>query len=124
MLRFDVIKSVAAWVKERGGTVRIDTNGHGNIINRRNILPELKGLADAVSVSLDAQDEETYNRVCRPAFSGAFAEVLNFLREAKLYIPDVKATVVEMEGVDVEKCRQLCDSLGVKLRVRKLDVVG
>jgi TatD DNase family protein len=123
-LRIDVIKSVAAWVKERGGKVRINTNGHGNLINKRDILPELKGLVDAVSVSLDAHDEETYNKICRPAFKGAFNAVVDFLSEAKLYIPEVKATVVEMEGVDVDKCRQLCDSMGVKLRVRKLDIVG
>ena len=29
-----------------------------------------------------------------------------------------------MEGVDVEKCRKITDELGVKLRVRKLNVVG
>jgi TatD DNase family protein len=123
-LRLDVIKSVAAWVKERGGKVRINTNGHGSLINKRDILPELKGLVDSISVSLDAQDEETYNAICRPAFKGAFNAVVDFLREATSYIPEVKATVVSMEGVDVEKCRQLCDSLGVKLRVRKLDIVG
>jgi TatD DNase family protein len=123
-LRLEVVKSVAAWVKEHGGKVRINTNGHGNIINRKNILPELEGIVDALSVSIDAQDEDTYNKICRPAFDGAFTEVLNFLREAKRYIPDVRATIVEMETVDVEKCRQLCDSLGIKLRVRKLDIVG
>jgi len=123
-LRLDLVKSVAAWVKSRGGLIRLNTNGHGNIINGRNILPELRGLVDSVSVSLDAHDEAGYNRICRPAFKNAFQEVIDFLREAGQYIPDVKATVVEMPGVDIEKCRQLCDSLGVQLRVRKLDVVG
>ena len=123
-IRFDLLKSVAAWVKERGGKVRLNTNGHACIINRRNVLPELKGLVDSVSVSLDAHDEETYNRICRPAFVGAYEEVLNFLREARLYIPEVTATVVGMEGVDIEKCRLLCKSLGIDLRVRKLDIVG
>jgi TatD DNase family protein len=123
-LRLDIIKSVAAWVKARGGKVRINTNGHGCLINKKNVLPELKDLVDSVSVSLDAQDEDTYDRICRPAFKGAFSAVVDFLREAKLYIPEVKATVVDMEGVDVGKCRRLCESLGVKLRVRKLDIVG
>ncbi len=123
-LRLDVVKPVAAWVKEKGGVVRINTNGQGNLINKRNILPELKGIVDALSISLDAQDEETYNRICGPAIRGAFGEVLNFIRESTAYIPDVQVTVVEMEGVDVDKCRQLADELGVKLRVRKLDVVG
>ena len=36
-----------------------------------NILPELNGIVDSMSISLDAQDEETYNSICRPAFQNA-----------------------------------------------------
>ncbi|WP_333653492.1 YchF/TatD family DNA exonuclease [Dissulfurispira sp.] len=124
LLRLDAVKSVASWVKEKGGKVRINTNGHGSLIHKKNILPELQGLVDSISISLDAQDEETYNRICRPAFKNAFNEVVNFIKEAKKYIPDVTATVVTSEGVDIDKCKEITDSLGVKLRVRKLDVVG
>ncbi|BCB97385.1 radical SAM protein [Dissulfurispira thermophila] len=124
LIRLDIVKSIALWIKERGGKVRINTNGHGNLIHKRNILPELRGLIDSVSISLDAQDEETYNRICKPAFKNAYKEVVNFIREAKKYIPDVTATIVTAEGVDVDKCREITDSIGVKLRVRRLDVVG
>ncbi len=124
LLRLDVVKSVAAWVKQQGGRVRINTNGHGNLIHKRNILPELQGLVDAVSVSLDAQDEKTYRQLCKPTFDNAFQEVINFIREAKLCIPEVQATVVTAEGVDIDKCSVLADELGVKLRVRELDSVG
>jgi TatD DNase family protein len=123
-LRFDIVKNIARWIKERGGMVRINTNGHGSLINRRNILPELKGFVDVISVSLDASDEKGYDRICAPDFKDAFHEVITFIKEAKQYIPDVQATVVEMEGVDVEQCRKIADELSVKLRVRKLDVVG
>lgn len=124
LLRLDIVKDVAKWIKEKGGIVRINTNGHGNLIHHRNILPELKGLVDVISVSLDAHDEETYNRICSPAFKNAFHEIISFIKEAKKYIPNVQATVVEMAGVDVKKCRGIADELGIKLRVRKLDVVG
>ncbi len=124
LLRLDAVKAVASWVKQKGGRVRINTNGHGNMIHKRNILPELEGLVDSVSVSLDAQDEETYDRICKPAFKGAFKGVVDFIREAKKHVPDLQATIVAAEGVDVEKCRKLADGLGVKLRVRRLDVVG
>lgn len=124
LLRLDTVKAVAAWVKQQGGRVRINTNGHGNLIYNRNIIPELQGLVDVFSVSLDAQDEETYRQVCKPAFENAFQEVINFIREAKLWIPDVQATVVAVEGVDIDKCRVLAAELGVKLRVRQLDSVG
>jgi len=124
LLRLDLVKSLSQWVKQNKGTVRINTNGHGNLIHRRNILPELKGIVDSISVSLDAQDEETYNRICKPVYRNAFREVIEFIKESKKHIPDVQATVVELEGVDIEKCREITDGLGVKLRVRKLHRVG
>lgn len=124
LIRLDTVKDVAKWIKERGGRVRINTNGHGNLIHRRNILPELKGLVDSISVSLDVHDEDAYNRICAPAFKNAFKEVLSFIRDAKQYIPDVQMTVIEMEGVDLEKCKDIARQLGVKLRIRKLGVVG
>lgn len=124
ILRLDVVKEVASWVKDKGGRVRINTNGHGNLIHKRNILPELQGIVDSMSISLDAQDAETYDKVCKPAFKNAFNEVVSFINEAKKYVQEVQATIVSADGIDVEKCRELADELGVALRVRKLDNVG
>jgi TatD DNase family protein len=124
LLRLDTVKAIATWIKEKGGSVRINTNGHGNMIHRKNILPELRGIVDSLSISLDAHDEETYNRICAPSFKNAFPEVISFIKEAKLHIPRIQATVVDMEGVDIEKCRKIADELGIPLRVRKLDTVG
>ena len=122
--RLDTVKNIARWVHEMGGVVRINTNGHGNMIHKRNILPELKGIVDSISISLDAHDEETYNRICKPAFTNAFSEILQFIRQAREAIPEVVITVVTMEGVDIDKCRVIAEELGVSLRIRKLDVVG
>ena len=71
---------------------RINTNGHGNLIHKRNIVPELGGIVDSISISLDAHDEETYNRICKPAFTNAFNEILQFTRQAKEVIPEVMVT--------------------------------
>jgi len=124
LIRLDVVRQVSSWIKAKGGRVRINTNGHGNLIHKRNILPELQGLVDSMSISLDAQDEKTYNSICKPAFKNAFNEVVNFIKEAKKHIPKVTVTIVAMEGVDIDKCREIADSIGVKLRVRRLDIVG
>ncbi|MGB9715938.1 MAG: TatD family hydrolase [Thermodesulfovibrionales bacterium] len=124
LMRLDIVKDISRWIKENKGFVRINTNGHGNLINGRNILPELKGIVDSISVSLNAHDEETYNRICRPVFKNAFREVIDFIKESKKYLPNVEATVVELAGVDIEKCRKICNELGIKLRVRKLHVTG
>ncbi len=125
MLRLDVVKAVSAEVKRRGGKVRIDTNGHGNLIHKRNILPELVGLVDAMSVSLNAQTSELYDKLTQPKFGPATYEaVKDFICEATKYIPDVTATVVSAPGVDIETCRKITGDLGAKFRVREYNVVG
>jgi TatD DNase family protein len=125
LLRLDVVKAVSSEVKRRGGKVRIDTNGHANLIYKRNILPELSGLVDAVSVSLNAQNAGVYEKLTQPKFGiETYDAVKDFIREAKKHIPDVTATVVSAPGVDVEACRKIAEGLGVKFRVREYNVVG
>ena len=124
LLRLDLVKSVATWIKHNKGRVRINTNGHGNLIHGRNILPELKGIVDSISISLDAHDEETYNRMCRPSFKNAFQGVIDFIKEAEKFIPQVQVTVVTLPEIDIEKCRKIAEDLGVGFRVREIDVVG
>ena len=59
--RFDALKEVAAFVKEKyNKPIRINTNGAGSLINGRDIAPELKGLVDTVSVSLNHPEKEEY----------------------------------------------------------------
>jgi len=122
--RLEVVKDVAAWVRENHGRVRINTNGHASLIHKKDVVRELRGLVDSISVSLDAQDEATYNRICKPVFRNAYQEVIGFIRRAKEDLPDVQVTVVDLEGVDIEQCRKIAEDLGVRFRVRKLDVVG
>jgi TatD DNase family protein len=124
LLRLDVVKEVARWVKERGGRVRINTNGHGNLINKRNILPELQGIVDTLSISLDAESKEKYDEICKPMFKNAFEGVIEFIKESKKFIPHVNITVVDIPEIDIERCKRLADELGVKLKIRRFNVVG
>lgn len=125
LLRLDVVKAVAAEVKKRGGKVRIDSNGHANLIYQRNVLPELAGLVDAMSISLNAQNAELYQKIVQPKFGlQTYEAVKDFIREAKKHIPDVSVTVVSLPEVDIEACKRIADELGVKLRVREYNVVG
>ncbi len=126
LLRLETVKTVAAELKKKGARVRIDTDGQANLVYGRNILPELQGLVDAVSVSLNAESPEKYQRLCRSPFGEeSFHGILDFIREAKKVIPEVVATIVEMPGVDVEACRRLAEEeLGVKFKRRAYDEVG
>ena len=117
-------KEIAKWVKERGGRVRVDTNGLMFTFLPREKLKELKGLVDVWSVSLNAPDKETYDRVCRPAQVNAFEMVIDFIKEALKEGFEVVATAVDYDGVDMEKTEELAKSLGAKFRGRVYEVVG
>lgn len=126
-LRLAFVKEVAKWVKEGGGKVRINTNGQGNLIHKRNILPELHGLVDAISISLNAENEERYRLISRPAFEEkVYQAVKDFILEAAKYIPKVVATAVRVPGrVDIRQCEKLAEEeLKVPFRVREFNVVG
>ena len=125
-LRLMVLLEVSRWIKAHGGRVRINTDGVGNLANKRNILPELKEAGvDALSVSLNGQNAEVYDRHCEPALAGSFEAVLDFLRLAPDYIRDVTATAIDgLEGVDVAECERLAQERGVRFRARHLDIVG
>jgi len=126
MLKLNVLKDVAKSLKGKGVKLRLDTNGTGSLIHRRNVLPELAGLLDSVSVSLNAPDAETYLKLCPNVYGEkAFPAILEFIWEAKQHIPEVIATVVDVPGLDVEACRKLAENeLGVKFRIRKHNIVG
>lgn len=124
-LRLKTLLQVARWIKERDGKVRINTDGLANLVHKRNVLPEMQDCIDTLSVSMNAQDEATYIRHCVPALPGSFAAMLDFLKLAPSYIPQVTATAIDgLEGVDIKACRALAQQLGVDFRARKLDVVG
>jgi TatD DNase family protein len=125
LLRLDLIREVAAALKLRGVKIRINTDGQANLVYGRNILPELAGLIDTLSVSLNAPDAATYDRLCNTPYGEAgFHGVCDFLREAGKHIPTVIATAVTVPGIDIAAVRQLAESLGVKFREREFSEVG
>ena len=126
LLRLDAVKEVAAELRRRGAKVRVNTDGLGNLVHGRNILPELAGLVDALSVSLNAPDADTYARICPNRYgASSFAALLDFLREAPRHVPEVTATAVALPGLDTEAVRRLAESIpGVSFRLRPYDDLG
>ena len=121
-MRLDVMLEVARRLREKGARLRLNTNGLGNLINGRDVAPEIAALIPTISVSLNAQDEETYNRHCRPKDPGAYASVLEFIESARKSGADVTVTAIDgLPGVDVVACEAIADRLGVKFRKRVLD---
>jgi TatD DNase family protein len=119
-MRLDLLKDVARYLKNQGVRVRLNTNGLGNLIHKRNIVPELVGLIDTASVSLNTEDGEKYVQLCRPRFGeNAFGQILAFTRECKKLLPRTVLTVLDMPEVDLKKCGQIARELGVEFRIRR-----
>ena len=64
--RLDLIMEAAPWLREGGARIRLNTNGHANLIHNRNVLPELAEAVDEASVSLSAPNCSRYQELCRP----------------------------------------------------------
>lgn len=119
LLRIHTVLEVAKYVKGFNVPVRIDTNGQANLAHEENIVPELKGLVDTISISLNAENSVKYDQICESEFGEeAFGALLEFTRECKKYIPNVILSVVEIPEIDIEKCKAIAEELGVQLRVR------
>ena len=121
--RLDVLLSVARWVRQYYGRplqIRLDTNGHGYLLNPgRDVAGELKSAGvKRVSVSLNAGDKETYIEICKPTCPDAYEAVLEFIRKAKLVL-EVEVSAVRLPEVDLAKVQAVADGLGVKFKVRE-----
>ena len=123
--RLDVLLEVAAYVKKTyNKPTRINTNGLGNLVNGRDITPELKGLIDTVSISLNTPNKERYYELTRSKFGiGSFDAMIDFAREAVKYVPHVVMTTVATTITKEEEaeCQRICDNIGVKYRIRPFE---
>ena len=124
MLKLDILKEVAKYIKENipQVKVRVNTNGHANYVYKRNVVPELKGLVDEFSVSLNGENSKEYDELSRPVFEGAYEEVTKFIQSCSKEGIDVVASVVEgYKGrhINLEKCEQISSELGAKFRARE-----
>lgn len=119
--RWDDIAWVCDQLRAAGPVppIRMDTNGHGNVICGRDITPELKGRIDVVSISLNWSDQAGYDKIVHPDFPQAFQAMQDFTRRAVAAGVKVVMTVVDcMDEAEIARCRKLCQSLGATFRVR------
>lgn len=120
LVRPEVVVEVSRWLKSKGATVRINTNGLTDLFLDYDILPQLKGLADVISISLNAQNAPLYVEITRTNFGEkAFFTVLEFARRSTLYIPRVILSVVRYPGVNIQEAAALAEALGVEFRTRE-----
>lgn len=124
LLKLDILKEVAQYIKTKYPDIkiRINTNGHANFVYQRNIVPELKGLIDEFSVSLNASTKKEYNELSQPKFDEAYEETKKFIRACADENISVVASVVEGyrgRHLDLIICENIAKDLGAKFRVRE-----
>ena len=119
-LRLYDVLDVAAQLHRHGKRVRINTDGLANIVHGRDITPDFEGIIDAISISLNAHNEETYNAHFRPPVPNAFNAVLDFASRACEFVPTVTLTAIDgLPGIDLERCARLAADAGVDFRPRR-----
>lgn len=123
-MKFEVLKQVAEYVKQNypDTFIKVNTNGHGNVINKKDILPELKGLVDEFSISLNAQNSDLYKELSQPKIDNAYESMKDFAKKA--YENGFKTTLSVVSGykdydVDLALCEKIAKDLHASFRNRE-----
>ena len=121
--RLDDIVFVAKKVKDRYPSmkIRINTNGHSDLINGRDTAPDFDGAFDVVSISLNTPSAEKYDEICHSKFGEKSHDALiNFAENVKNYVQNVQFSVVKetLSAEEIEECKDISRRVGVTLRVR------
>jgi TatD family-associated radical SAM protein len=121
-MRLDVVLAVTEWLSLRRIRVRLDTNGHGQLLNPNVDVPAALAAAgmSAVTVSLNAADPEAYDLICRPLFSKAHRAVIRFAELCLQHGMETTLTAVAYPDADLPGCEAIAAALGTGFRTRSL----
>jgi TatD family-associated radical SAM protein len=122
-LRLEALVELLHFVKEKypEHATRLNTNGLGELEHGHEIASAFRGILDTVSISLNAASAEKYFELTRAKYGlEAYEGMLDFAVHCKEYVPQVVLTIVDhvTSAEDIEKCREICESRGLALRVR------
>ena len=106
---------------EKGLSTRLNTNGQGNLINKRDIVPEIKGKIDLVNVSLNASASDKYQKICRSQYGeSGFEALIEFAKLCKRNDVKCRFSIVDCIGEEeVEACKRLAEQVRIPLYIRK-----
>jgi GTP 3',8-cyclase len=121
-MRLDVVLAVTEWLCVRRLRSRLDTNGHGQLLNPDVDVPAALAAVglDAATVSLNAADPEQYDLICRPTFSKAHRAVVRFAEQCARHGIETTLTAVDYPGADLPGCEAIAAKIGAGFRARRL----
>jgi TatD family-associated radical SAM protein len=119
LIRPEVVIAVAEWLKKQAVPVRINTNGLADLFLGYDVLPQLAGLVDVISISLNAGDAAAYADITQSSYGlKAFPALLDFAGRSRKYIPQVVLTGVDYPGVELGNIGKIAKDLGVSYKIR------
>ena len=101
--------------------VRLNTNGHSDLINGKNTAPDYEGVFDIISISLNTPNAEKYQQICHSVYGAkSFESMLKFAENVNNYVQKVQFSVVKetLSADELEECKRISEKAGVTLRVR------
>ena len=122
-LRLDALVELLHFVKENypEHPTRLNTNGLSELEYGHETASVFRGILDTVSISPNAATAGGYYELTRAKYGAeSYEGLLTFAEHCKAYVPHVVLTIVDhvTSPEDIEKCRVICESRGLALRVR------
>jgi len=120
LVRLDDVIKITKWITTRGIPVRLDTSGHAKLLYpHRNIAREIADSGmKVVSISLNAHDVDTYNKLCDPKYIKAYEKMLEFAKDISRTGMELRFTVVDLPIVDIEKCKDIANKYRAEFKIR------
>ncbi len=126
-LRLNTMLKINNYLKNRYSLrTRLNTNGHGDLINSGKNVPYLlkEACFDSVIISLNATTKEQYNHWHRPHNrERAFSASVEFTKECHVRCIETKVSFLDLPDFDFDKVKAFVLSLGLKedqIRLRYL----
>ncbi|MGW8246856.1 MAG: radical SAM protein [Acidiferrobacterales bacterium] len=115
---YDILR-VGRFLRGKGVRVVLDTNGLASRIHNRPVAPDLEDNVDCLNVSLSAANARDYERICRPTISNAFDSVIEFIDNARDYVPELNLAVpAGQPEIDLAAMQELAKDLEVGICLR------
>ena len=116
-------REIALYIKSKLPSlpIRINTNGHSDLIFGIDTAPLYAGAFDTVSISLNTPSPERYVEICHPIYKEkAFESLLNFAKNVKNYVQKTMFSVVKetLSESELAECKHIAEECGVTLKVR------
>lgn len=120
LFRYELILKLGAYLKSKGCTTRINTNGQGDLINGFPTAPGLAKVIDKINVSLNCPDAKSYQEVCHCEYGEeGFAAMVKFAHACRdAGIDTVFSIVDSIPPAQIEASKAFAAKEGIPLYIR------